>query len=710
MSKKPKLAPTPIAALQAQFQQASTLHQQGMLQQAEMLYQGILQANPKHVDALHFLGILLAQTGRAQGAVELMQQAIAINPHQHALFSNLGNALATLARFEEATVAYRKALALRPQFEQALFNLGTSYRALGQHAQAIDALRKALAIQPQLLEAHLHLGYAFTATHQHAAAIEHFQQLTARQPAHAAAWLGMAVCLRALQQHRQALAAVAQCLALEPNHVDALDQQGQLLHDLGDFHASRNSFIQALQVAPHRADIQNRLGVAYYEQGDLPQAIAHYRLAIAADPQLFIAHTNLLFSLSISPACSPQTYLDQVAVYRQSLAQHIPTPFTQWPDTSRHGDGVLRIGFVSGDLNHHPVGFFLEGWLKHVASNNHAPALELLAYATSNKEDALTDRLKPSFKHWRPVHDMSAQQAAAQIHEDGVHLLIDLAGHTGDNMLEIFAWHPAPVQITWLGYFASAGVPHIDWILADALSLPPADEQHFFEKVVRLPHTRLCFTPPITAPAIAPLPALRNGHITFGCFQPLVKVQDDVLQLWARVMAALPDARLRLQSRTFLAPEQRSIFLARLQDAGIQAQRVSLCTPSGHEAYLQAYGEVDIILDTFPFPGGTTTCDALWMGAPTLTLAGQNMVSRQGAALMSAANLPDWVANDHDAFVALAVAKARDLQALANLRAHLRDHVGNSPLFDAPRFANDWLTTLQQLWADVSPSLNLQAP
>jgi protein O-GlcNAc transferase len=293
---------------------------------------------------------------------------------------------------------------------------------------------------------------------------------------------------------------------------------------------------------------------------------------------------------------------------------------------------------------------------------------------------------------------LSDEAAARLIHADGVHVLIDMSGHTGYNRLPVFAWKPAPVQVSWLGYFATTGVAEIDYLLADQVGVPEARQAQFTESLWYLPDTRLCFTAPAADLAVAPLPALANGRITFGCFQNLTKVNEGVLELWGKVMAALPDATLRLQCKQFSEPALVAQLQQRLQRHGIDPARVATHGSAQRAAYLAAHAEVDMILDTFPYPGGTTTCEALWMGVPTLTLAGDSLLARQGASLLSAAGLAQWVANSQEEYVAKAVAFASDLPELAALRAGLREQVLASPLFDAPRFARHFEEALWGMW------------
>ena len=327
--------------------------------------------------------------------------------------------------------------------------------------------------------------------------------------------------------------------------------------------------------------------------------------------------------------------------------------------------------------------------------------IELIAYPTDPKTDALTARIKPYFAAWKPLFGLSDEKAARLIHADGVHILIDLSGHSRHGRLPVFAWKPAPVQAAWLGYFATTGVAEMDYLLADAVGVPEAHREHFTETVWYLPDTRLCFSPPLIDLPVAPLPAQKNGHITFGCFQNMTKAGDEVLAMWADILVALPGARLRWQCKQLGDPAVVKQLIQRLQHHGIDPARVTLLGSVAREEYLAAHAEVDMILDTFPYPGGTTTCEALWMGVPTLTLAGDTLLSRQGASLLTAAGLEDWIATSGEDYVDKAIALAGNLVKLAALRAGLRAQVLASPLFDAPRFAHNLEEALWGMWQGV---------
>ncbi len=355
----------------------------------------------------------------------------------------------------------------------------------------------------------------------------------------------------------------------------------------------------------------------------------------------------------------------------------------------------LRVGLVSGDLRKHSVGYFLEGLLAHID-----PArIELIAYPTHHKEDELTARIQPYFSAWKPLVGLSDEAAARLIHADGVHVLIDLSGHTAHNRLPVFAWKPAPVQVTWLGLPATTGVAEIDYVLGDPHAIPAEYDNHFSEAVWRMPESYLCLTVPASPVKVAPLPALSTGHVTFGSFNNLTKMNDAVVAVWARILNSVPDSRLLLKTKQLSEPAVCDKTLQRFAACGIAPERLLLSrTTVSRDDHLAAYNKVDIALDTFPYPGVTTSAEALWMGVPVLSLRGDRFMSRTAGSIAHNAGLPDWVAADEDDYVAKAVAFASDLQRLAALRAGLRQQVLASPLFDAPRFARNFEDALWGMW------------
>ncbi len=606
---------------------------------------------------------LLAQ-GQTDAAITQLERALALRPDHGETHLALAQALRAQGKLAAAAASLERGLALLPHLAEAHSNLGLLYGALGQRDAAVASLRRALALKPDFAWAHCNLGTALAEQGDLPAASASYRR----------------------------------ALAIQPDHVEAWVNLGNTHEAQGDVDAAVECYRKALAIKPDHALAWVNLCAPLQAQGRLDAAIDALRQALSLKPDDAQAYSGLLFLLSIHPGYSPAQRLREAQHYGASVMARAQ-PFTNWladPSPGAGAGGPLRVGLVSADLRTHPVGFFIESILAHCD-----PArLKLVAYPTLPREDETTARLKPRFAAWHSLVDLSDAAAAARIHDDGIHILIDLSGHTAQNRLPVFAWRPAPVQVSWLGYFATTGVPTIDYVLADRVSVPESLRDQFTESIWYLPDTRFCFTPPVDNAHLpsAPLPAARNGYVTFGCFQNPLKLNDAVLAAWGRILGALPDARLRLLSRPLRYPAARERLQARLRDASIAPERVTMAGQVPREQYLLAHAEVDILLDTFPYPGATTTCEALWMGVPTLTLAGDSLVARQGASLLACAGLGDWIAVDVDDYVARALAHAVDIDRLGRLRASLRDQVRASPLFDAPRFARHLEAALEGMW------------
>ena len=373
------------------------------------------------------------------------------------------------------------------------------------------------------------------------------------------------------------------------------------------------------------------------------------------------------------------------------VAEKVEMRYSSWQCAPR--PERLKVGFVSGDLHNHPVGYFLESILGRIDSS----AMELIAYSTGHKVDELTHRIKPYFSAWKSLIGLSDKEAAALIHTDGIHVLLDCSGHTGKNRLPVFAWKPAPVQVSWPGYFASTGVAEMDYLIGDPYVTPVGEEDHFTETIWRLPETYLCFTPPDVPIDVGPLPALSSGSITIGSFNNLAKMNDHVVALWAKILNAVP-SRLFLKANQLNDPGVRESTRQRFAEREITPDRLLLEGASPRAQMLEAYHRVDVILSPFPYPGGTTSAEGLWMGVPALVRHGDYFLPHIGESIAHNAGLADWIAQDDDDYVRKALEYTADLGRLAALRARLRHQALASPLFDAPRFARHFEAALRGMW------------
>lgn len=624
----------------------------------------------------------------------LAREMVAAYPEWDAGWKVLGAALGGQGRHEAALQAKTRAAQLAPEDAEAHGNLANTQAALGLWAQAQASAQRAVALSPADANAHANLGRILLASGAPEKAIASYERAAAADPGNASRLARLGGLQRGQQRMNAAAATYRRALQLQPQSAELWNDLANTLHDLGHLSESHAAYRQAIDRAPQHGQIHSNHGNVLRDMGRLDEAIACYQQALRLQPDFMGAHNNLLLALNYSDASSHAARFAAAQAFGQAAAQMSPADGGADParaDPARAGP--LRVGMVSGDLRNHPVGYFLQAWLKLLD-----PArVQLHAFVTQPEADALTQALRPCFAAWTSIAALDDALAVQCMREQKIDVLLDLSGHTAHNRLALFARRAAPVQVSWLGYFATTGLQAMDYLLSDWACSPADSAELFTETVWRLPATRLCFAPPDTAPPVALLPAVRRGFVTFGCFQTTSKLNDAVLAAWARILQALPSARLRIQSTRLGTAAEKTRLAARLAALGIDAARIDLHGRASRTAYLAAHAEVDMILDTFPYPGGTTTCEALWMGVPTLTLAGDRLIARQGAGLLGAAGLGDWVVSDTGAYVQQAVQRAGDLDSLARLRASLRERVAASALCDAQAFATDMTQALEAM-------------
>lgn len=641
--------------------QAVTLHQAGKLDEAAAVYQSLLASNPKNSDALHYLGLIAFQQQRYPDAIQMIEAAIKVNRKVPAFQCNLGNAYKGFGQLDSAVAAYHEALRLDPQFQAAHSNLGNALKEQGRLDEAVASYQRSLKLKPNSAETHNSLGIAL--------------YLQCKLDA--------------------AVASYRTALLLNPDYAEAYSNLGNALQDLVKLDDAVAGYQHALRLKPDYAEAHSNLGNTLQKLGRIVEALESHRRSIQLKPDLIEARSKLLFTLNYSNQHTAEEYLEEARQFGRLLSNRIATPYTEWlcnPQPER-----LRVGIVSGDLCNHPVGYFLEGLLSQINPER----IELFAYPTDPKSDTLTARIKPNFAKWHPVFGLNDEAAAKLIHSDGIHVLLDVSGHSGKNRLPVFGWSPAPVQLTWLALPATTGVNEMDYVLGDAQAIPPEHGHHFSETVWRMPENYLCFSPSTCPVDVSPLPALSTGVVTFGSFNNLTKMNDAVVALWARILHAVPNSHLYLKTSQLNDPSVREQTLQRFVSQDIAPQRLLLNGTQGTMAdHLAEYQKIDIALDTFPYPGVTTSFDALWMGVPVLSLQGDRFMSLSAKTIAYHAGLPDWIATDQNDYLAKAVAFTSDLSHLADLRAGLRSQVLASPLFDAPRFARNFENALWGMWQD----------
>jgi len=503
-----------------------------------------------------------------------------------------------------------------------------------------------------------------------------------------------------LKQYDDAIQCFQRATQLAPKHVMFYMFMALAYFEKKDFTQARLSYQAATNIAPEY--ILAKYGMARMLEAEerVEEAIAAYEQVLLLEPNYLAALGNLIFLNHSRYPFDHSRQTELLKHFGKVLNQNNQqTQVTAQPHTP------LRIGIVSADLCRHVVSCFLEGTLEQLRIDpSLSHKITLVAYANQAVHDEYTERLQTQFHLWRQVHGWSDEHLIDQINQDQIDILIDLSGHTQGNRLPVFAKRAAPVQISWLGYWGSTGLSNIDYILADPICVPFDEEYLYSEKVWRLPALRYCFSPLEQAPDIVTAPCTRASAVVFGSYQKTTKINDHVLELWAKILNACPNARLRIQSMNLSNPIHLNLFITRMQQAGINTEQVHLVGGMATQDYLATYAEVDILLDTFPYTGGTTTIEALWMGVPTLTFTMLGMLGRQGEALMVNADLPEWIAHSEDEYIQKAIqwglANADQRQNLSTLRLGMREQVRQSRVFNAKLFAQDFVEAMSGIWQE----------
>ena len=641
-------------------QKADYLLNQGKASEAILLYQQAIQHKPDYAEAFNNLGIAFKHRNRLNEAIACYQEALKTKPDYAIACNNLANALRDQGNLAEAKRFYHQALGLKPDFPEVFNNLGHVLMELGRLNEAILHFKKALQLQPDYAEAHNNLGNAFQEKKDFTAAINCYQNAIKLHP-----------------QYHKAF----------NNFGNACQRQGRLYQAIGCYR-------KAIELKPDYCEAFNNVGNALVESGNIPEAIAAYTKALDMNPAYTVAHSNLLLSLQYQTGCDLPSLNAAAKQWWQQHAESCfqPGRIAPLPSSKRR----LKIGYISPDFRQHSVSFFFLPLLQ----GHDRCRVEVFCYSAVKSPDYMTDEIRKLSDHWRPVMGLTDETVAAQVRQDGIDILVDLAGHTAENRLLVLAHKPAPVQVTWLGYPGTTGLPVIDYRLTDEIADPPgeADRCHS-ESLIRLAQGFLCYGPPDDAPAVSGLPARHNGHITFGSFNNLPKINREVIGLWSRLLQQVPDSRLLLKSKQFADEQVRQRFLDMFSACGITAERVRLmprvASTAGH---LALYDQVDIALDPFPYNGTTTTCESLWMGVPVICLRGDRHAGRVGASILTRLGLSQMVADSADDYVGIGIKLADDMKALENLRLGMRARMQSSALCDAKAFARSMENTFQRAW------------
>lgn len=749
--------------IQTQLQQAFVKHKAGRLDQAEAIYHQVLEAEPENFDALNLVGVIEAKSGRYEAATDYFIRAIRKDPKNAQVHYNLGNALKDLGRPEDAVDSYRHALEFDPKSAETHYNLGVMNQKLGhldaaaesyQHAiqinpgytkayinlgtvfkdlgkleaatancrsaikidpdyagahdvlgsvlqkaekfdEAVASYRHALKISPDFALAHYHLGSLFQQFGRFDEAINSYRSSLEIESENATLHNNLGVIFQQLGKMKDALACYRRSLEIKPEYVEAYANFGSALALVGKFDEAIAHLHKAIELNPKFSGAYNNLGNVLKDRGQIDESIANFTKAITLNPNMVTAHSNLVFTMNYVSKYLPGDIWAESKRWAATFGKPENTIFHSF-NNERDPERLLRIGYVSPDFRQHSVSYFFASLL----ASHHRKEVVVVCYAEVIKQDDTTHRLRELSDDWRSTVGLSDHQVAEQVRSDKVDILVDLAGHTANSRLPVFALKPAPVQVSWLGYPNSTGLRAMDYRLTDAISDPPgvADAYHS-ETLIRLPHGSHCYGPPADAPEVESLPAQRMGHITFGSFNSLAKVTPEVVSIWARILDGVPESRMLVKCGGFSDDTTRRRWENIFEASGISLDRLELVPyQASTESHLALYGRIDVALDTFPYNGTTTTCEALWMGVPVVTLKADRPAGRVGASLLTTVGLNHLIADGVDDYISKARELAGNLNQLSDLREGMRRHLAASPLCDAAGFATDIETVYRQIW------------
>jgi protein O-GlcNAc transferase len=639
---------------------------------------------------LVILSEALQRLGRQQDALDRLEQAIHMRPDMAEARGALGLAMEREGRLPEAERCYRDALTLKPDLVQARNNLAHVLNRQQRWSEAAVELERAIKLRPDFAQAHHNLGVAMRGMDRLDEAAQSYHRAVELNPNLPMAWVSLGNLLMERRQLGEAADALRRAVVLRPTP-GACVSLGRALGGLDRFDEALAALRQAVELAPGWGEAHLALGAALQWCGEMDGALAAFRQAVELEPKSYTAGSQLLYGMLFHGGFSPEELFSaHVEWARRHTEQIVPMPAA---DIDLSPSRRLRVGYVSPNFRNQAIMSFV---LPMIANHDSA-AVEIYCYSDTRAPDAWTARLREHADQWRDTGALSDLQLAERIRADRVDILVDLTGHIGDGRLRTFAAKPAPIQVAYLGYQATTGLGAMDYFLTDDWADPVGRmEEYFTEQLERIPDAFFCYEPPTDAPEVGPLPATANERITFGCQNNLAKVTPRALALWCRVLAEVPNSKLLL-----LAPDAREVddrIRAAFASGGISSDRIELVRRASPREYLDRYNRIDIALDPVPFNGHTTTCDAAWMGCPTVMLAGAIFPYRYGGSVLRNLGLKDLIAENEEEYVRIAVGLAADRQRLLDIRSSLRETMRRSPITDAPQFSRKLELAFRRMW------------
>jgi FkbM family methyltransferase len=647
-------------------------------------------------DAYHLLGTMYQETGEYHDAGECFRKELEIRPENPQANNSFGMALQHTGKPDDAIPYYRKAIELDPYFAEAYSNLGIALHDTGKPEDAIICYKKAITLDSEYAKAYNNMGSAFLEMHKAEEAIEFFRQATHIKPDFIEAYNNMGIALKDLKRYEDSLISLQKALAINPFFIDAHINSGNTLSEQCRFTEALSCYHKAFEINPKSIEALTNIAYIFSIQGKMKESLSYYQKALEMDPDHATAHSNFLFSLHYQDLIDFRELSEQHKSWGKQVAR------TLTRNTSPHANDMtpgrrLRIGYVSPDFRKHSVAYFVEP----ILASHDESAFEVFCYSDVAAPDETTERMQILVNNWRDISRLRDEHLERMIREDKIDILIDLAGHTAKNRLLLFAREPAPIQVSYLGYPNTTGLTNMHYRITDVLADPDGKTDHLFtERLVRLPKGFLSYSPPMETPDVAQPPMMRSGKVTFGSFNNRSKITSGVVKIWSDILKRLPGSRLVLKSKVLSDPETQKALLDMFVQEGVGSEQVEFygSIPTQYD-HLALYNSVDVALDTFPYNGTTTTCEALWMGVPVIVLEGDVHMSRVGVSILTNAGMEEFIADTPEDYVKKAVDLANDPERLLQLRDKQRNIMANSPLMDAQVFTQYLEKEYRKIWA-----------
>ena len=655
-------------------------------------FQDALRIRKDYAEGFSLYAMALQKFGRGKDAISQVRKACALEPDSVEFQTNLAILLEQNARYVDALAAYGKAARMNPNVGFVWFRQGKLLNGLKRYAESIPALEKAISLPGQVGDYYYEYGLALHMTKRFQEAIVHYEKALSMGYETAALHCNRGVIYKDLRKGGDSIMAFHKAVTMDPSNVSYLNNLGAAALELGLNSEALECFEQAVEKNPKLPTARNNIGNLLKDRARGMDALPQYRKSMELNPDDRDAPSNYLLCHMYIPDMDPKLVFEEHKKWGISTTKKFPPAFKFKP---REVGAKIRVGFLSADLCHHPVAYFMEPIFRGYDRER----FEFVAYGDQRKSDEFSARFAKQVDLWRETSSYDDRALAKLIHEDRVDILFELAGHTAYNRLGVFALKPAPRQVSYLGYPGSTGLPTMDFRITDAFADPRGTTDHLHvEKLIRVPECAWCFEPDAAAPEVEPLPALKNGFVTFGCFNNMAKLNPALFETWAEILLRVPGSHLRLKARTLTDDGVRKELMAYFTDRGIEENRLDFF---GHTRkiieHLSHYHSVDIALDSFPYHGTTTTCEAMWMGCPVVTRAGKTHVSRVGVSLLSAVGLQEFITDTREDYIEKAVALAGQKERLEELRTGMRERLRESVLMDEKRFVQGFEKALMEM-------------